>query len=90
MQKKKQKIEKKVNIKFNPFDKTILIVVLLLVAFGFIMVLSASAPSALAEYNDSYRYFRTQVFTGLFGIFVMIVASYFDYRIFTRKKGEIL
>ena len=86
MQKKKQKVEKKVKIKFNPFDKTIFVVVLLLVAFGFIMVLSASAPSALAEYNDSYRYFRTQVLTGLFGVFVMIVASYFDYRILTRTK----
>ena len=84
MPKKKQKNEKKVNIKINPFDIPILIVVILLVGFGLVMVLSASAPSALAEYNNSYKYFFTQLYTSALGIVFMIIISFFDYRILVK------
>ena len=89
MQKKKQKNEKKVNIKINPFDISIFVVVLLLVAFGLVMVLSASAPSALAEFNNSYKYFFTQLYTAVIGIVLMLIISFFDYRILIKGKRYI-
>ena len=89
MQKKKSKNEKKVNIRINPLDRVIVVVVLLLVAFGVVMVLSASAPSALAEFNNSYKYFKTQLLTALIGMVVMFGASFVDYRIFTKNKRYI-
>ena len=40
----------------NPFDFILCIVVFILLALGIVMVLSASAPSALAEGGESYEY----------------------------------
>ena len=39
----------------NPFDFILCIVVFILLALGIVMVLSASAPSALAEGGESYH-----------------------------------
>ena len=51
MQKKAKKISKFAN---NQFDFILCITVLLLLALGIIMVLSASAPSSLATTGNSY------------------------------------
>lgn len=64
----------------STIDMPLLIVVLMLLALGIVMVLSASAPSALADYQDSYRYVKTQGIAALLGIFVMFVLSKIDYR----------
>ena len=51
------KINKKLDSFFNnPIDYTLLITVLLLLALGLIMVLSASSPTALSESGNSYSY----------------------------------
>ena len=42
----------------NRVDLPLLIVVLMLVALGLVMVLSASSPSAIAESGNWYTYFR--------------------------------
>ena len=55
---KTRKIEKVKNV--SQIDMPLLITVLMLLAIGIIMVLSASAPSALAMFGDSYKYAKTQ------------------------------
>lgn len=77
-------IVKESRTKNNQVDFILLITVLLLLSLGLIMVLSASSPSALAEYGSSYTYFTKQLFSAVIGIGLMIFLSYFDYRKFKR------
>ena len=65
-------------------DMPLLIVVLILLALGIVMVLSASAPSALAEFNDSYRFVKTQGIAAILGLFAMFAFSRIDYHIFKK------
>lgn len=81
MQKKVKKISKFVN---NQFDFILCIIVLLLLALGVVMVLSASAPSALSETGDSYSYVKKQAAFAVVGIVAMFFISKVDYR-FYRK-----
>lgn len=78
--------EKKITLKLDnrPFDFTLVITVLLLLALGIIMVLSASAPSALSMYGDSYTYVRKQAFFAVLGIAAMFFISKIDYKILKR------
>lgn len=66
----------------NRVDLPLLIVVLMLVALGLVMVLSASSPTALAESGKSYTYFRTQCIAACLGLFSMIVLSKINYNIY--------
>ena len=77
-------------VKSNPLkggkqvDFILLIIIILLLALGIIMVLSASAPSALAETGNSYTYVSKQmVFAGL-GLVAMYFISKIDYRIYKK------
>lgn len=77
--------------KFNLFTKgsvdyTIWITVMILVAFGLIMVLSASSPSALSETGDSYKYIKKQAISAVIGLVVMMACSKVDYHIFRKMK----
>ena len=67
---KTRKIEKVKNV--SQIDMPLLITVLMLLAIGIIMVLSASAPSALAMFGDSYKYAKTQGIASIAGICCMI------------------
>lgn len=64
--------------KANRVDMPLLIIVLMLLAFGIVMVLSASAPSALSEYGNSYRYVMTQGGAALLGLAVMFFVAKFN------------
>lgn len=68
----------------NRVDLPLLIVVLMLVALGLVMVLSASAPSALAESGDSYSYFKKQVIATIIGFAGMFFLSKLNYDIYKR------
>lgn len=78
IRKKTRKIEKVKKV--SQVDMPLLITVLMLLAIGIVMVLSASAPSALATYGDSYKYARMQGIAAIIGIIAMIVISKFDYK----------
>ena len=81
MGKTKKKVESFFN---NSIDYTLLITVLLLLAMGLIMVLSASSPTALSEGRSSYAYFiRQALFAGI-GLVAMAIISKIDYRIYKR------
>ena len=74
---KAKKISKFIN---NPFDFILCIVVFILLALGIVMVLSASAPSALAEGGESYQYAGKQLLFGIMGLVSMFIISKIDYR----------
>ncbi len=65
--------------KFKPLDFTLCITVLLLLALGIIMVLSASSPAALAESGNSYKYVSRQALSAAIGLAMMFFISTIDY-----------
>lgn len=77
---------KKTTTKFinQPFDFLICIVVFILLALGIVMVLSASAPSALAEGESSYLYAGKQLFFAILGLIAMFIISKIDYRLYKK------
>ena len=81
MQNKTKGIKKTKN---GQVDFILVIIIIILLSFGIVMVLSASAPSALAETGDSYTYVTRQIAFALLGLFVMWVASRFDYKYFKK------
>ena len=78
---KVKKVSKFVN---NQFDFLLCITVLLLLSLGVIMVLSASAPSALSETGSSYTYVRKQATFAIIGIVLMFIISKIDYRFYKK------
>ena len=68
----------------QPIDFVLLIIVFMMLALGLIMVMSASAPTSLAESGNSYEYVKTQAFSAGLGIIAMIVIYKIDYRIFKK------
>lgn len=68
----------------NPVDFTLLITILLLLSIGLIMVLSASAPSSLQKYGNSYKFFEKQLIFAIAGVIVMWGLSKVDYRIYQK------
>ena len=65
-------------------DFVLLIIVLIMLALGIIMVMSASSPTSLAETGSSYRYVKTQALSACLGLIAMFVISKIDYRIYKR------
>jgi len=66
--------------KIKPVDFTLCITVLLLLALGIVMVLSASSPAALAESGNSYAYVSRQALSAGIGLVLMVFISRIDYR----------
>lgn len=64
----------------KPVDFILVVTVLLLLALGIVMVLSASAPSAFAKTGNSYTYVEKQALLGAVGIVGMIIISKIDYK----------
>ena len=59
-------------------DFILLIDILVLVAFGLLMVFSASNVVANYKYSDAFYYFKRQLIFGFVGIFLMYVISRID------------
>lgn len=70
----------KVKTTYKSFDFTLFITVILLLALGITMVLSASSPSSLATTGSSYTYVKKQAFCAVIGVVAMLVISKIDYR----------
>ncbi|HIU51221.1 MAG TPA: FtsW/RodA/SpoVE family cell cycle protein [Candidatus Merdicola faecigallinarum] len=80
-----KKVRKVSNFANKQFDFILLITVMILLALGLIMVLSASSPSSLSETgDDSYVYFRKQSGSALLGIAAMLFLSKVDYRFYKK------
>ena len=57
MQREKKKVKRFSKFMNNKMDYILFITVLILLSLGVVMVLSASAPSALSSTGKSYTYF---------------------------------
>ncbi|MEK7871878.1 MAG: FtsW/RodA/SpoVE family cell cycle protein, partial [Nitrospirota bacterium] len=65
-------------------DKTILIIMLILIAFGFIMIYSASAVISFKKYGDSFFFLKKQLIWGLLGMIAFMTAHSLDYKTWQR------
>lgn len=74
----------KEKITYKPFDFILFITVLLLLALGITMVLSASSPSSLATTGSSYTYVLKQLLSAAIGIVAMMILSKIDYRTYSK------
>ncbi len=70
--------------KEKPVDFILVVTVLIMLALGIVMVLSASSPSALAESGKSYTYVATQGFSAVLGLILMTIISKIDYKIYKK------
>ena len=71
-------------------DIPFLILVIILLAFGLIMVASSSYVSALYEYGDSYHYIKNQLVFAAIGLVAMLVLTFFDYHHFRKLAFPLL
>ncbi len=69
------------------FDKTFLVTVIILLAFGTIMIFSASYAYAGANMGDSYHYIKRQLLFAFIGVAVMYLMSHLDYKVI--KLGAV-
>ena len=77
------------NFSKEPIDFVLLVVVLMMLALGLIMVMSASSPTSLAETGSSYEYVKTQALSAVLGLIAMLVISKIDYKIY-RKFDKLI
>ena len=87
---KKEKTNKKiVNFedikKKSPLDYILVTITIILTLIGLVMVLSASAPSALINYNNSYYFFNKEVLGAIGGLILMFFISTRD---ITKAKNK--
>lgn len=80
----KEQYKKASQIKDKPFDFVLFITVLILLAMGLVMVLSASSPWALSHQGNSYYFAVRQLIFAVIGIVLMLIISNIDYRIYSR------
>jgi len=98
-QKASAKAEQKVNKKENKksrfifvdgeIDYTFLVIVILIVAAGLVMMLSASAPVGMQE-GDSYSFFRKQLIFAVLGFAGMWFVSKLEYKSYQRLLPTFL
>lgn len=67
------------------FDFTFFMIVVILLAFGLIMLFSASYASAKSSYGDSMYYIKRQLIFAAIGFGAMIFLSFIDYRVYSVR-----
>ena len=73
-----------------PLDLPFLILVLALVAFGLVMLFSASYAVALYRRGDAYAYIRPQLLYAALGLAAMWLASRVDYHLYHKLAWPLL
>ena len=82
--------DKKVsNFVNNQFDFILCLTVFILLAMGIIMILSASAPSALSTTGNSYTFVKKQFIFAVVGVVLMFIVSKIDYRFYKKYYWPI-
>ena len=66
------------------FHFILFIIVLLSLALGITMVLSASSPSSLSQYGNSYHFVERQLIAAIIGIILMLIISKIDYKKYAK------
>ena len=68
------------------FDYSLLFIVVFIIAFGLIMIYSASEYSSQQDFGNTWGYFRKQLFSVIIGGGAMVVAYFVNYRVYNRGK----
>jgi len=77
--------------KFGQVDIPFAIAVFALVIFGLIMLSSATVSVGFEKFNDSYYYFKHQIFFGLIpGFIVMAIFMLLDYKVLEKYASQML
>ena len=74
----------------KPMDLPFLVLVLALVAFGLVMLFSASYAVALYRRGDPYAYIRPQLLYAALGLGAMWLASRVDYHLYHKLAWPVL
>ena len=74
----------------GPVDLPFLVLVLALVAFGLVMLFSASYAVALYRRGDAYAYIRPQLLYAALGLGAMWLASRVDYHLYHKLAWPVL
>ncbi len=74
--------EKTVKNSKKQIDFILLVDVLLMIAVGIVMVMSASSPTSLSETGNSYKYLKTQAFSAVVGLGLMFFVSCIPYKMY--------
>jgi cell division protein FtsW len=74
----------------NKPDYLLIFLIIVFVAFGFLMLSSATAPSAVNDHNDAYFYVKSQLRGLILGLLLFWIFSRLDYRIFKKYGNWIL
>ena len=74
----------------GPVDLPFLVLVLALVAFGLVMLFSASYAVALYRRGDAYAYIRPQLLYAALGLAAMWLASRVDYHLYHKLAWPVL
>ena len=74
----------------KPMDLPFLVLVLALVAFGLVMLFSASYAVALYRRGDAYAYIRPQLLYAALGLAAMWLASRVDYHLYHKLAWPVL
>ena len=80
----KQKAKKKTWVR-SGFDYPLFTIVIILLAFGIIMMFSASYANAFSEFGDSMYYLKRQAVFAIGGLIIMMLLSSIDYHFFQTK-----
>ncbi len=80
----KKRIRSNTLAKDRSMDTAFLLIVLVLLAFGLIMVFSASYAYALNYEGDSFYYIKKQGLYAILGVIGMLVISRIDYRFYKK------
>ncbi len=87
---KKTESVKRKNFVFSKREICVILLVLFLVAFGCMMVYSASCYSAEYRYKNEYFFLFKQLFGVILGIFALFFFAFVDYHILKKFKVWIL
>ncbi len=68
----------------RPIDFILLVDVLIMLALGIVMVMSASSPTSLAETGKSYTYVKTQAISAVLGLIGMFIISKINYNLYKK------
>lgn len=91
MKKKKSNTFKKlITSCYSGCDPILLVVIIVLVCFGIIMCFSASAPSAQANYGDSYHYVKRQILWSVLGFVGMSAATLINCETYRKHSVKFL
>lgn len=77
--------KKRVNWVRNNFDYSLFTIIMIMLAFGVVMMFSASYVTAFTDHGDSLYYVKRQLLFAAVGIAAMLVLGTLDYHIFLNK-----